>query len=312
MDLIRQGNYLEAVELTQQLVESNKFTSMNEAILEVWLPVIRTESDYSDAVIERLSPRVSGLEVNEAGLAVIVDSEGEVLIEKTAPGVSNVEWAIPIVELIYRPKENSVEGFLSVIERQWKRGLLLSPNSELYGFFAVIDDLVQLEEDLELPNNQFVTTLARIYYYDAQGNLQAICVPFFTYDAKEFAHHRLGGSVVRYDSEEQLLEGMEACRIAASENKGPMTFAGTRFVDPGQIMELGFALEGNENLDDGAMWFFSDTVPMFHDEASLEAFARDGNPDVLPTVTEQNLPLLIPLSDLTNRSIREQQGFSNE
>jgi hypothetical protein len=77
-------------------------------------------------------------------------------------------------------------------------------------------------------------------------------------------------------------------------------------------MELGFALEGNENLDDGAMWFFSDTVPMFHDEASLEAFARDGNPDVLPTVTEQNLPLLIPLSDLTNRSIREQQGFSNE
>jgi hypothetical protein len=81
MDLIRQGNYLEAVELTQQLVESDKFASMNEAILEVWLPVIRTESDYSDATVERLSSEFSGLEVNEAGLAVIVDSEGEILIE---------------------------------------------------------------------------------------------------------------------------------------------------------------------------------------------------------------------------------------
>jgi hypothetical protein len=291
MDLIRQGNYLEAVELTQQLVESNKFTSMNEAILEVWLPVIREQTYYSDTVIERLSPRFASLEVSEFGLPVIADEEGSVLIEKTAPSTSNVEWAIPIVELAYglegEERNHTFRNF--DISRE---GMSFDSRAELYTFLAVIDGLTQLEEPIELPNGIKVTTLANFYYYDVEGNLQKINAPFFSYDREALTMHLYSGDVPEYESLARFDELLNKALSWREQNKGPMTIEGRNSLENGKIVFLGFNMQSSPEFYLAGRDFFGEVIKLYHTQESLDAFAQDGDPKHLPQTKEGPLLLL--------------------
>jgi hypothetical protein len=301
-ELIVQGNHKEAAELTQQAVEAGEFTSMNEAILEVWLPVIREQTDYSDVVIERLSPRFNSLEVNETGLAVIVDNEGNILIEKTVPGVSNVEWAIPITELAYGLDEEEKDLITSRFIKQYMEGLSFSLESNLYSFAVVINDVVQLEEPLELPDGVRVTTLVSCYYYDSSGNMQEVFVPYFATNLEERTAYSFGVGMADYfESRAEILEMMEILKEHAKLGKGPMTIEDMSATDYGQIYLLSFGMEANPKLASAARTFFQETVINYYDPESIKSFARDGDPAHLPQITVhegQSVPLLIPLDDL--------------
>ena len=110
-----------------------------------------------------------------------------------------------------------------------------------------------------------ITTLAKVYYLDAQGVQQMIYVPFFSHDAQRKIWHIIDGGTGQTDSKEQFEEWMAAYRRGAlDKGLGPMTIAGRPNLNPGQIMFLGFGMEANPLLSSGAKDFFGDAMgPVF-------------------------------------------------
>jgi hypothetical protein len=301
-ELIHQGHHEEALELTQQAVADGEFANLHEAILEWWLPVIREQTDYSDTVIERLSPSFSSLEVNENGLAVIKDAEGNVLIEKTAPGTSNVEWAIPIVELAYGLEGEEKDRVSEIFNNISREGMSFSENSNLYDFFVVLDGVTQLEEPLELPNGFKVTTVANFYYYDVKGNLQKIIVPYVSYNREDLTLKLYGAEAGKYETVARFDELLNKALNWQKDNKGPMTIEGHPELEPGEILILGFNLESTPGFATFAgEEYFGEIIKLYHSQESLDAFASDGDPSHLP-MTEAG-PLLLPILESMGTSL---------
>ena len=177
----------------------------------------------------------------------------------------------------------------------------IKPNldqSGLYNFYLVIDDLVQLDQDYELPDGKKITTLLRASYYDAVGDVQQLYLPYYTYDPVNLRHFNFGeaGKANEFKSLEELLDLVENNREAVKEGRGIMIFHQFSSVKSGQIRLIGFGMQANPLLDDGSRKFFQDTVSVLYDATILKGFAQTGDPNHLPQVPGYGA-LLIPLND---------------
>ena len=142
-----------------------------------------------------------------------------------------------------------------------------------------------------------ISTLAPIYFKDAQGVQQLVYAPFFSHDAQRKIWHIIDGGTGQTDSKEQFEEWMAAYRRGAlDKGLGPMTIAGRPNLNPGQIMFLGFGMEANPLLSSGAKDFFGGAMDSFYTLEQLKEFAQTGDPSGLPKVPGYG-PLLISLDE---------------
>ena len=303
------GNYNQAVISTEQALANGEFDSLKEALLELWLPMLHEQTLYSDAVFERLSPSFVGLEVNMQGQVVITDADGNVLVENTVPGTSNLEWAIPISKLAYGLDAEEAIEVERKFEVAFENGAAFDANTGLYAAWFVIDDVIQLEEPFELPDGKIITTLAYIYHYDGDGVLQMSLVPYFTYDPIEFTVHVLKSGGIKYDSKAELEQWIEAFKKGVKINGGLMTISGWPLVDYGSILLMQFGIPTQPlDVDDGSYIFFKSTVPLLHNQEQFENFALEGDPNHLAQILEG--PFWIPINDGADDNILSRmQGY---
>jgi hypothetical protein len=238
---------------------------------------------------------------------VIVDSEGEVLIEKTAPGVSNVEWAIPIVELAYgiegEERERAARAF-SVISKEGE--FFFDSGLKAYNFPVVFDNVTQLSPPVELPGGTTITGLAHFYYYDENENLQKISTPFFAYNEENLSMYGIGGLIGDFNSSTEFYEFLNKTLAWRDQNKGPMAMGGRNDLQYGDIVFLSFNLQASSEYALAAREFYGETMGLYHEQSSLDSFAQSGAPSILPKINGE--PMLLPLLESTNNSL---SGFQD-
>jgi hypothetical protein len=105
------------------------------------------------------------------------------------------------------------------------------------------------------------------------------------------------------ESRTEILEMIQIFQSQAKVGKGFLTIEDMP-TDYGQIHLIAFGMEAHPQLWAEPNRIFHETVKKFHNQASLEAFAQDGNPDHLPHVElddGRSVPILIHLDEVSKK-----------